>query len=111
VKLYNNLYDAPWIHFFVSYDPEKDLSKVKCAVLAINGEKDTQVNAAENLAAIKRILIANGNKHFDVEAIPGLNHLLQTANTGQVDEYSEIQETMSPVALKIISDWIKLHTK
>jgi len=37
--------------------------------------------------------------------------LLQTANTGQVDEYADIQETMSPMAMKIISDWIKLHTK
>jgi len=105
------MYEAPWIHFFVAYDPEKDLSRVKCAVLAIIGEKDTQVNAAENLAAAKRILTAAGNKNVEVMALPGLNHLLQTANTGQVDEYADIQETMSPMAMKIISDWIKLHTK
>jgi hypothetical protein len=111
LKLYNSMYEAPWIHYFVSYDPEKDLSKVKCAVLAIIGEKDTQVNAAENLAATKRILTAAGNKNVEVKALPGLNHLLQTAGTGQVDEYSEIQETMSPMAMKIISDWIKLQTK
>jgi len=110
-KLYNGMYEAPWIHFFVAYDPEKDLSRVKCAVLAIIGEKDTQVNAAENLAAAKRILTAAGNKNVEVMALPGLNHLLQTANTGQVDEYADIQETMSPMAMKIISDWIKLHTK
>ncbi len=111
LKLYNGMYKTPWIRFLVSYDPEKDLSKVKCPVLAINGEKDTQVNAIENLGAIKRILTASGNKHFEVKALPGLNHLLQTANTGQVSEYAEISETMSPVAMKTISDWIKLQTK
>jgi len=110
-KLYNDVNNAPWTRFFVSYDPEKDLSKVKCAVLAIIGEKDMQVHAAENLAAAKRILTAAGNKDVEVKALPGLNHLLQTANTGQVDEYAAIQETMSPMAMKIISDWIKLHTK
>jgi len=111
VKLYGDINNAPWIRFFVAYDPEKDLRKVKCPVLAVIGEKDTQVNAAENLEATKRILTAAGNKNVEVKALPGLNHLLQTADTGQADEYENIQETISPMALKIISDWIKLHTK
>jgi len=111
LKNYNGMFKSAWVRFFVIYDPEKDLSKVKCPVLAINGEKDTQVNAAENLGAIKEILTKSGNKDFEVKAIPGLNHLLQTANTGQASEYEEISETMSPVAMNIISEWIKLHTK
>jgi uncharacterized protein len=111
LKMYNGLYDSAWIRFFITYDPEKDLSAVKCSVLAVNGEKDTQVNAAENLSKIKEVLTKSKNKHFEVVALPGLNHLLQTANTGQVSEYEEISETMSPDALKIISDWIKLQAK
>jgi len=110
-KMFNAQFNAPWIRFFITYDPSKDLSKVKCAVLAINGEKDMQVNAAENLAMVKNVLTKSGNKHFEVKALPGLNHLLQTADTGQVSEYEQIQETVSPGAMKIISDWIKLHTK
>ena len=111
LKTYNGMFKSPWIRFFLSYDPVKDLGKLKCPVLAVNGQKDTQVNAAENLAAIKEILAKSGNRDFEVEAIPGLNHLLQTANTGQAGEYEEISETMSPVAMNIISEWIKLHTK
>jgi alpha-beta hydrolase superfamily lysophospholipase len=88
-----------------------DMSKVKCSVLAVNGSKDTQVNAKTNLAAIKEILTKNGNKHFEVKELPGLNHLLQTANTGNVSEYEKIDETMSPEAMNIISGWIKIHTK
>ncbi len=111
LKMFNAIYESPWLRFFITYDPEKDLDKIKCAVLAINGDKDMQVNAAENLAVIKQLLTKNGNQNVEVKALPGLNHLLQTANTGQVDEYADIQETMSPAAMQIISDWIKLHTK
>jgi pimeloyl-ACP methyl ester carboxylesterase len=110
-KNFNTLYDTAWSHFFVVYDPAKDLSEVKCSVLAVNGSKDTQVNAETNLAEIKEILAKNGNKHFEIRELPGLNHLLQTANTGAVPEYEKIDETMSPEAMNIISGWIKIHTK
>jgi len=109
--MYNGIYDIPWIRYFFTYNPEADLAKVRCSVLAINGEKDTQVNATENLKLIKKILTQNGNKDFEVKAIPGLNHLLQTAGTGDFTEYGKIEETMSPVALNIICNWIKLHTR
>jgi hypothetical protein len=111
LKSYDTMFNFGWLRFFISYDPATGLSKVKCPVLAINGEKDTQVNATENLGRIKTVLTKSGNKDFEVEAIPGLNHLLQTANTGDVSEYEGISETMSPVALNIICRWIKLHTQ
>ncbi|HEY4197830.1 MAG TPA: alpha/beta fold hydrolase [Mucilaginibacter sp.] len=110
-KGYNSLYDAVWWHFFIVYDPAKDLGKVTCSVLAVDGSKDVQVRAKPNLAVIKEILTKSGNKHFEVKELPGLNHLLQTANTGAESEYEKIDETMSPEAMKIISDWIKIHTK
>ena len=108
---YNSLYGAAWWRFFIAYNPEKDLSKVKCSVLAINGSKDVQVNAKSNLSEIRKILTENGNKNVEVEELPGLNHLLQTAIKGDVSEYEKISETMSPEAMKIISDWIKIHIK
>jgi hypothetical protein len=79
--------------------------------LGINGEKDTQVDATSNLRLIKEVLAKNGNKDVEVKAMPGLNHLMQTAETGDLSEYEKIEETMSPAAMKIISDWIKTHTK
>jgi pimeloyl-ACP methyl ester carboxylesterase len=110
-KTYNDSFNNGWIRFFMSYDPATALAKVKCPVLAINGEKDTQVIAAENLGRIKEVLTKSGNKDFEVKAIPGLNHLMQTAHTGYVSEYESLPETMSPVAMGIICNWIKLHTK
>jgi len=101
---------SPWLKFFLTYDPKSTLSKLKCPVLAINGEKDLQVPPKENLSAIEEALVAGGNKNFIVKELPGLNHLFQTAQTGVPSEYAKIEETISPIALKIITDWILEHT-
>lgn len=98
--------NSPWFRDFVNYDPEPTLSKLACPVLAINGEKDLQVPPDQNLPAIRKALESAGNKNFEVIEMPGLNHLFQTAQTGAIREYSEIEETMSPVAMEKISSWI-----
>jgi pimeloyl-ACP methyl ester carboxylesterase len=110
-KMYDTWYNSQWMRFFITYDPEKDLDGLKCMVLAVNGAKDTQVDPKSNLAQIKKILTQSGNKNAEVKELPGLNHLLQTAGTGDVSEYENISETMSPEAMNIISSWIEIHTK
>lgn len=102
---------SPWLKFFLTYDPKPTLTKVKCPVLAINGEKDLQVPSKENLSAIEEALIAGGNKNFIIKELPGLNHLFQTAQTGLPAEYVKIEETISLVALKIVGDWILEQTE
>jgi pimeloyl-ACP methyl ester carboxylesterase len=102
---------SPWLKFFLTYDPKPTLSKVKCPVLAINGEKDLQVPPKENLNAIEEALKSGGNQDYTIKEIPNLNHLFQTAQTGLPAEYVKIEETISPEALKIIGDWIFEQTK
>jgi pimeloyl-ACP methyl ester carboxylesterase len=102
---------SPWFRFFLTYDPKTTLSKVKCPVLAINGEKDLQVPPKENLSAIKEALQTGGNENFTIKELPGLNHLFQTAQTGVPAEYAKIEETISPEVLKIIGDWILEQTR
>ena len=97
---------SPWFRDFLKYDPAATLSKVTCPVLDINGKKDLQVPPEQNLAAIRKALAAGGNKNFEVDELPGLNHLFQTAKTGGVGEYGDIEETMSPVALEKVASWI-----
>lgn len=97
---------SPWFRYFLTYDPATALRKVKCPVLVINGEKDQQVSPQQNLPAIRQALVEGGNKEFEIDELPGLNHLLQTAKTGAVSEYAEIDETMSPLAMQTIADWI-----
>jgi len=38
--------------------------------------------------------------------LPGLNHLFQTCETGSINEYAQIEETISPTVLEILRDWI-----
>ena len=93
-----------WFRYFIMTNPSTFWKKVKCPVLALNGDKDLQVAADENLPAIKKAL--KRNKSVKTVLLPGLNHLFQHCKTGLPAEYSTIEETFSPEALKIITDWI-----
>ena len=68
-------------------------------MLALNGEKDIQVNHEQNLPAIKSAVEKGGNRKVKTVAMPGLNHLFQHAETGAITEYQTIEETFSPEAL------------
>jgi len=97
----------PWMRYFLATDPAPFWSEVKCPVLALNGEKDMQVNYEQNLPAIKAALKKGGNKKVRTISLPMLNHLFQHCTTGAPAEYSTIEETFSPEALEIITKWIK----
>ena len=102
---------SPAMRFDLFYDTREPLRKVSCPVLAINGDKDIQVPSQVNLKGIEEALKAGGNTNYTVKELPGLNHLFQTAATGAIAEYSKIEETISPSALELISDWIKEQTR
>lgn len=102
---------AKWMRYFYNYNPAEMLEKIKCPVLSINGTKDTQVEAEVNQNGIRNALEKGGNKDFEVLALEGLNHFFQEAETGKIDEYADIEETFSPKALKIISNWILERVK
>jgi len=110
VKLQVNQMASPWMQFFIQYDPAIALNKVKCPVLAINGEKDLQVPPKENLEAIKKALTKGGNKKVTTIELPNLNHLFQECKTGSPSEYATIEQTFSPVALAEILKWIKMQS-
>ena len=111
IKLQVNQISSPWMQYFIKYNPAIALEKVKCPVLAINGEKDLQVLPKENLEAIKKALAKGGNKKVTTKELPNLNHLFQECKTGSPDEYSTIEQTFSPNALVEILKWIQTQTK
>ena len=96
---------SPWIDFFYSYNPQTDIVRIKCPVLALNGEKDTQVSVDSNLETIKQLLPKN--KKSLCKAYPGLNHLFQHCDKGTLEEYGNIEETISTEVLDDIVTWIK----
>lgn len=102
---------SPWMQYFLKYDPAPTLTKVKCPVLAINGEKDLQVPPKENLSAIENAVRKGGNKKVTTKELPNLNHLFQECKTGSPAEYATIEQTFSPAALQLIAEWIKTQVK
>ena len=94
----------PWLNYFLGYDPASAIKKVGCPVMAINGDKDTQVDAAINLETLKQLLPVH-EKHL-IKTYSGLNHLFQHCSTGYANEYAQIEETISPEVLTEIANWI-----
>ena len=89
--------------------PKEDLEKITCRVLAMNGTKDFQVSAKENLSAIQQALEKGGNKHVSIQSLEGLNHLLQEADTGDLSEYAQIEQTIAPRVLETLVSWINAY--
>lgn len=100
---------SPWMQWFCDYDPSADISKTRCPVLALNGDRDCQVIASQNLRAIERLLPKNPLNQC--KEYPALNHLFQHSTTGLPTEYSSIEETLSPEVLRDMAQWIRRITE
>lgn len=92
----------PWMQHFISYSPAADIAATKCPVLVIYGSKDIQVNPEVNAEPMRKL---SGEKN--VRVFDGLNHLMQHATTGAVQEYGEIEETIAPEVLEYITAFIR----
>ena len=102
---------TPWFRHFLKVNPPIYLQKLSIPVLAINGEKDTQVDYKSNLSAIESALIEGGNIKYEIKTYPNLNHLFQESNTGEIDEYVKIEQTISTKVLSDITKWIEAQIK
>jgi pimeloyl-ACP methyl ester carboxylesterase len=96
---------TPWFQYFISYNPQENLSKMKCPVLAIYGSLDLQVPSTLNINVLEPIFQKSKIKHTIIE-LKNHNHIMQVASTGSVNEYVQIEQTFSPEALETISNWI-----
>ena len=101
---------TPWFRHYLSYNPAEAYRKVSCPTLAIGGEMDIQVEPDVNMALIEQAFAAGGNDDLTVVTLPGLNHMLQPANTGLPAEYGVIETTIDPKALRVLSDWVTEKT-
>lgn len=92
-----------WINTFASLSPSEYIKKLKNKpALVLYGEKDTQVAPKLNEAPMRAMA-----PKADVRVYLGLNHLMQHCTTGDVSEYSKIEETISPEVLSDIVEFIK----
>ena len=100
--------DSAWFRSLLLFDPAKTMRKVKQPILIIQGDLDKQVfpQDADTLAELARAR----KKAAPVELLhlPGINHLLVPAATGEASEYADLKDkTVTPAVGKAIADWLK----
>jgi fermentation-respiration switch protein FrsA (DUF1100 family) len=89
-------------------DPSKLVPQVKQPMLIVQGELDTQVEPAnaDRLAALARA--RKKAPAAEIVKVPGVNHLLARATTGEVDEYGALPvKHVSPLVTQAIVTWLK----
>ncbi len=98
---------SPWMYYFLKYDPTEAIVKTNCPALLLNGSKDLQVIASQNLSGYEKIIAEHGKTNLTLHELPNLNHLFQHCETGSPNEYFEIDETISPEVLEMIVAFVK----
>lgn len=109
INEFGSVTDSNWFATFIRYNPEDNLKKINAKALVLNGEKDVQVIAKENLEGWRKGL--QNNKNVTIKTYPNLNHLFQSATTGMPNEYGEIETTIEPFVLEDITKWLNENVK
>lgn len=98
-KIIDNV--TPWLEYFLSFSPKESISSTSVPAMVIYGERDRQVNVSLNESEMKRL-----KPDADIRVYSELNHLMQHANTGSINEYATIEETISAEVLEDIAQFI-----
>ena len=101
--------DTPWFRSFLVYDPAKVVKNVEQPILIVHGELDREILPAnaDKLAAIAKARKGRAGGAVKLVKIPGINHLLVPAQTGEVDEYDKLaNRTVSPSVGSAIGAWL-----
>jgi dipeptidyl aminopeptidase/acylaminoacyl peptidase len=100
--------DNPEFQSILSNDPAKIMPDVRQPVLIVQGELDTQVEPsnADRLEALahKR----KNSRPVEMVKVPGVNHLLVPATTGETDEYGSLKDAhVSASVAQALVTWLK----
>ena len=98
---------TPWFLYAIKLDPATYLTHISCSVLAMQGERDRQVLADENVAAIREGLSKTNSCRLTVKRYADLNHLFIPCRTGSVQEYPTLNAPFSAAALDDLAWWVK----
>jgi uncharacterized protein len=100
--------DNPEFQSILSTDPAKIVPDVRQPILIVQGQLDVQV---EPSSADRLEELAKKRKHpaaVDKVIVPGVNHLLVPATTGEVDEYGVLSDKhVSRTVTEALATWLK----
>lgn len=94
-----------WFKSWIETDPITVFEKIQVPVLAVFGEKDTQVLPKENSDKADS-LASVSDLYLQTVIIPEANHLFQKANTGMPMEYGILEKEFSPNFISQIDQFV-----
>ena len=101
--------DTAWFRSFLEFEPAELIRKTRQPLLIVQGELDRQV-LPHHADRLEELAGARTRRESTVEVVrlPGINHLLVPAETGNVDEYSRLwNQTVSPDVVSALTGWIE----
>ena len=105
---YRKVADTQWFRSFLQYDPAEVMEDVEQPILIVQGDLDKQVfpHHADKLAELARA--RDDKAQVDVVHLPGINHLLVPATTGEVSEYPTLKsKTVVPEVADRIAAFVR----
>jgi hypothetical protein len=100
--------DTPWFRSFLAFDPSRHIRDIDQPILVVQGLLDTQVDPSNADRLEKLARTRDRDKVVQVVKVPGVNHLLLPATTGEVDEYASLRDQqVSPAIPNAIAEWIR----
>ncbi len=103
--------NSKWFKYFIKYDPQPDITKLRCSVIALFGGKDVQVLSELNKSALDEAVKKSKAKYYSCKVFPEANHLFQEAGTGSPDEYYGLKKEFVPGFLEYILEEINKANK
>ncbi len=100
--------DTPWFRSLLAYDPAEPLKRANQPLLIVHGELDRQVEPSNADALLALAQARRKGKGVDVVKLPGINHLLVPAKTGELSEYGTLDDrSVSPEVARVVAAWLE----
>jgi pimeloyl-ACP methyl ester carboxylesterase len=95
----------PYIISWLKYSPQKEIKKLNCPILILQGGCDIQVKEvdANNLH--------EANKKSTLDIIPNMSHTLKNAGENCVDENKTYTDGSMPLDPKLVNDMVRFIKK
>ncbi|MBC7418142.1 MAG: alpha/beta hydrolase [Pedobacter sp.] len=89
------------------FDPKLYLSKIKCPILSLNGDRDYSVEGITNLQEIEQVAKKSGNRHVTTKLLPNVDHYYRTLQEGPIWNLLDKKELFSSLASETICSWFE----
>ena len=100
--------DTFWFRSFLEFDPAEAMRRARQPVLILHGELDRQIplRHADRLAELA-LARRQEESTTKLAKLPGINHLLLRAITGEIEEYSRLTDkNVASEVISVLTDWL-----